>query len=636
MTATVSFRKNRTGVSKVLVLLLIAAIVLVGVGVKFFFFSGDSGPEFDPILATVTRGEFVSKVLDQGEIESSENVELRCEVKARNGQITVLKACPEGSQVEEGDFLVQLDATGFEKELETQNLAVAAAKTKLIQAKTALQTATASLREYSEGVYVEAYQTIQNEVFDAESQITTAEQELEQSIAVLEHSEKLHSKGFITQRQLKADDFSVKKSRIAIEKAENLLTLAKSKAKVLNDVTKPKEETRLGADIEAAKVDLVSQQQSLDVELKKIREINLMIKRCTIEVPKGVKGQVVYAKEDGGRGQDWVLEEGGTVRQNQVLIRLPDPTKMQVKALINEQNITQIDRGMPVLIQVDALEDTQLKGVVTKVNQYAESKGWFGSNVRKYQVTIKIIDPPTTLKPGMNSSVSIQSRFEKDVLQAPLQTVYSVQSKSFCLVKNGDEFETRTVEIDGNNSKVVLIKGGLNEGEQLVMNPGFHKERMDLPDVQADPRIDLPEGEMLASAGKPAGSPVTPVAGATTGRPGGAAGGGGRSGGGGRPSGGGGGRPSGGGGGAGGGMVTGIMSKYDTNKDDVIDATEMAALEGRSKGFIGRADADKDGSVTKAELTKMASSMGSRGGGGGGGGRPNAAPAGAGSGGPAQ
>ena len=506
MTATVSFRKNRMGASKVLVLLLIAAIVLVGVGVKFFFFSGTTGPEFDPILATVTRGEFVSKVLDQGEIESSENVELRCEVKARNGQVTVLKTCPEGSQVKEGDFLVQLDATGFEKELETQNLAVAAAKTKLIQAKTALQTAVASLREYSEGVYVEAYQTIKNEVFDAESQITTAEQELEQSIAVLEHSEKLHSKGFITQRQLKADEFSVKKSRIAIDKAKNLLTLAMSKAKVLNDVTKPKEETRLGADIEAAKVDLVSQEQSLEVELKKIREINLMVQRCKIVVPEGVTGQVVYAKEDGGRGQDWVLEEGGTVRQNQVLIRLPNPSKMQVKALINEQNITQIARGMPVLIQVDALEDTQLKGVVTKVNQYAESKGWFGSNVRKYQVTIRIIDPPPSLKPGMNASVSIQSRFEKDVLQAPLQTVYSVQSKSFCLVKNGEEFETRPVEIDGNNSKVVLITGGLKEGDQLVMNPGFYKERMDLPEVQADPRIDLPKGEMLASAGKSNGS----------------------------------------------------------------------------------------------------------------------------------
>ena len=131
---------------------------------------------------------------------------------------------------------------------------------------------------------------------------------------------------------------------------------------------------------------------------------------------------------------------------------------------------------MPASIQVDALDGTQLKGVVTKVNQYAESKGWFGSNVRKYAVFIKILDPPQSLKPGMNASVSIQSRFEKDVLQVPLQTVYSVQKKSFCLVKKGDQFETREVEIDGNNSKMILVRSGLAKGEQLVMNPGLHKD----------------------------------------------------------------------------------------------------------------------------------------------------------------
>ncbi len=627
------FRKptdvRRSGASRPITILVIAAVLMViGLVTWGYLTSGTNVATFDPILTRVTRGEFVSKVLDQGEVESSENVEVRCEVKARNGQITVLKTTLEGSRVKEGDFLVQLDATSFEKELETQNLAVAAAQTRLIQSETVLATAEATKEEYIKGVFVEALQTYENEIFDAQSQIETARQELEQSIAVREHSEKLHSKGFITNRQLKADQFAVKKAEIAIKKAQNLLKLAESKKKVLMEVTREKELTRLEADIRAAKVDLNSQKESLRVENKKIKDISKEIKRCTISVPEGINGQVVFAKERSGRGQEWVLEEGATVRENQVLIRLPNQNKMQVKALINEQNITQIQPGMPVSIQVDALDGSKLKGVVTKVNQYAESKGWFGSNVRKYAVYIRIIAPPESLKPGMNASVSIQSRFEKDVLQAPLQTVYSVQSQSFCLVKNGDQFETREVEIDGNNSKMVLIRSGLKQGDQLVMNPGFHKERMELPDVQADPRIELGEGEQLAiesPGGAAAVTPVTPVAGATTGR--------------GRPGGSGGVRagdspPGGSGQGRGGGpsssgsggMAAGIMSKYDTNKDDVIDETEMAALEERSKGFVGRADVDKDGKVTKAELTKMATNMAGRWSGGGGGGQHNAAP----------
>jgi multidrug resistance efflux pump len=478
-----------------LIILLIAAM-----GIYWWGSSNEQGPSFEPITAKVTRGEFVSKVLDQGEIESSENVEIRCEVKARNGQIAVLEIAPEGIQVGPGDFLVQLDSASFDKELETQNIAIASAKTKVIQAETVLETAKASKREYEEGVFVEALQTIENEIFDAESEIATAKQELEQSIAVMGHSEKLHSRGFITQRQLNADQFAVEKSKIAIEKAKNLLSLAQQKKKVLVEVTQEKELTQLDAEIRAAEVDLSSQRQSFEVEKQKLADIKEAISKCRIVAPPGVSGQLVYAKEYRGRGEEWVLEEGANVRENQVLVRVPDPQKMQVKALINEQSITQIEPNMPTIVQVDALNDIRLKGIVTKVSQYAESKGWFGSNVRKYAVYIRILNPPLTLKPGMNASVSIQSRLRNDALMAPLQTVYSVQDRSFCLVKNGDDYETREVVIDGDNSKMVLFEKGVNSGDELVMNPGFHKDRMTLPEVLADQSIDLPDNVTLVKA----------------------------------------------------------------------------------------------------------------------------------------
>jgi len=313
---------RREGVSRLIIILVVLLLAGGAYGAYAVSANGSREPAFNPILAEVTQGEFVSKVLDQGEIESSANVELRCEVKARNGTTTVLKTTLEGSRVKEGDFLVQIDATSFEKELETQNVAVAAAQTRLIQAETVLETAKASELEYTQGVYVEALQTIENEIYDADSQIETAKQELEQSIAVHEHSEKLHSKGFITNRQLNADNFAVSKAKIAIKKAGNLLSLAESKKRVLMEVTKKKELTRLKADIRAAKVDLESQQKSLAVEEKKIKEIQEMIGLCKMVVPKGVSGQVVFAKESTGRGQEWVLEEGATVRQNQVLTGL--------------------------------------------------------------------------------------------------------------------------------------------------------------------------------------------------------------------------------------------------------------------------------------------------------------------------
>ena len=115
-------------------------------------------------MATVVNGEFVSQVLDRGEIQSSENVEIRCEVSARNGSLSVIQVVPEGTRVKEGDFLVRLDSSSFEKELEQQKIKVANALTSVIQANATVQSAEASKKQYIEGVFVENLKEIENEI----------------------------------------------------------------------------------------------------------------------------------------------------------------------------------------------------------------------------------------------------------------------------------------------------------------------------------------------------------------------------------------------------------------------------------------------------------------------------------------
>ncbi len=609
---------SRRGLVAQFVIFTVVAIALVGVGIFFYYpsFSGNQD-SIDPILATVTRGEFVSQVLDQGEVQSSENVEIRCEVSARGGSLSVIEVCPEGTRVKAGDFLVRLDSSSFEKELEQQKIAVANSLTSVIQSKAAKEAAVASRKEYVEGIFVEKLKEIENEAFDAESQIETANQEYQQALDYLNHTKKLVSKGFATNQQLETDKFGVAKAEIAKKRGLNSKELAATKKRVLIEITREKELIQLDSDIEAANVKYNNELEAKAVEEGQLEEIQNLIAKCEIRVPKGVSGQVVYAKESSRGGNDWVLEEGTTVRERQVLVRLPNPDKMEVKALINEQSITQIEPGMPVSISVDALNDQTLKGIVTKVNQYAESSGWMSSSVRKYAVFVKILDPPEALKPGMNASVNIQVRYEKNAILAPIQTVYAVQDQQFCLVKKGeDEWETREVEVAADNSQMVLITSGLEEGEELVMNPGAYKEMMDLPEIKLDTKIELPEGgdqEAQAARENAARVKQSGMAGGPQGQDGESRDGQGRNG----PGG-----PGGGGGFSASGMVDGMMSRYDTSGDGKIDQDEMASLSDRAKGMVENADADGDGAVTKDELTKAAAAMMQRfrGGGGGGGG----------------
>ena len=147
-------------------------------------------------------------------------MEIRCAVRARNGAISVIEVIPEGTRVSGGDFLVRLDSTSFEKELETQTISVADSKTSVIQAEAELATSLEALKEYEQGIFVEKMTLIENDIYNARSQIETAKQELTQAKAVLGHSKKLQGKGFITSQQLEADGFEVTRAEFVSNRTE--------------------------------------------------------------------------------------------------------------------------------------------------------------------------------------------------------------------------------------------------------------------------------------------------------------------------------------------------------------------------------------------------------------------------------
>ncbi len=70
--------------------------------------SGEIGPK---LTHTIKRGDLVVTVTERGTLESSENAEVKCEVR---GQSTVIWVIEGGSVVEAGDELVRLDTLRIE------------------------------------------------------------------------------------------------------------------------------------------------------------------------------------------------------------------------------------------------------------------------------------------------------------------------------------------------------------------------------------------------------------------------------------------------------------------------------------------------------------------------------------------
>jgi len=507
---TAPYRRGASVWAVVLTLALVSVPAAIWSSVTNWF-SGEPAPDY--LTAEVTVGPFVHDVVEHGEIESSSNVEVRCGVRARSSSgINILEIVPEGSRVQAGDFLVRLDDAAFQTELIQQQITVTNSQAQVIEAQADFESAGLALKEYESGTFLEQEEQLESALFVAEENVRRAEE-------YLQYSQRLAERGYIPEVQLEADRFAVEKARKEKEVADTKLT-------VLRKFTRAKILTGLKADVGTAKARLDSRTKTLQLDEVRLKEIEGQIENCVMTAP--VAGQVVHANDRDRRGSsgDLLIEEGRPVRERQVIIRLPDPTKMRVIAKVHESRISHVAVGTHAKVVLDALPELDLTGKVSAVSEYPlPSVSVYTAHVKEYAVEVDIIDPPEGLRPGMSAQVAIMVARETEAMTVPIQAVVGRAGRQFAAVLNVDgTTESRELEIGHINEQAVVVLDGLSAGESVILTPSNYENLLDLPgkaskvapavEVEAD---ELPEPKSLPAA-KPANEKVRAKDGAKSSR----------------------------------------------------------------------------------------------------------------------
>jgi len=376
-----------------------------------------------------------------------------------------LKICEEGTIVEPDDFLVQFDDSVLQQDLLQQRIAVANDRTQMIQAENDLANAKRKLREYTEGLF-----SLEREQFA--TVLFVAEDTYKRAVTYLEHSRRLHERGYITDTQLDADEFAVKKAKKDFDNAKRRL-------EVYDQFTKEKLQGEYEAEIKKQDARVEAATYTLELSKQKLTEIEEQIEHCLISAP--ATGQVVYANERDRHDNKPVIEEGTLIRENQVIIRLPDLRNMQVDVKINESHVNRINPGQAARITLDADPDLLLHGKVKEVAPYPFPIRWHGAPM-EYGCIVTITDPPTTIRPGLRAKVKIIFESEPDVLLVPLAAVIEQGEQHFCLVRRDESWQPVPVTIGSNNNNQVVVVDGIAEGDQVSITPFRYIERSDLPD----------------------------------------------------------------------------------------------------------------------------------------------------------
>lgn len=485
-------RSSRAGLSSWGVLGSLAGVATTAAFLGFNLLSGLPGLRSLPrnpapacVTADVVEAPFVHEIWERGEIQSSNNVEVACEVKSVGG-VSILEIVPEGSVVKTGDFLVRLDDSVLQRELIQMEMACWNSESLVKDADADLKAARLELIEYAEGTYLQAEEQIQSELFVAKENLRRAEE-------YLSYSRKMNQRGYVSNVQIEADEFSV-------EKARKELDSVNTKLRVLQEYTKSKKTTLLQAAIETAEGRLRSRTKAWELDQLRLKEIKDQIQKCTLVAP--ADGQVVYANDQERRGSsgDLLVALGRPVRERQVIIRLPDQNRMRVVAKVHESRIKHLQPGMESTVTLDAHPDTKLRGVVSTIGDYPlPTYSVYLAHIKEYEVVVEIETTLPNLRPGMSAEVTVVVNQLPSAVQVPVNAVLERAGRFFSAIPLAEGgFETREIRTGPLNETNIVVEAGLQAGEKVALAFPELDTYLDLPETtvakDSDPAPDHASG----------------------------------------------------------------------------------------------------------------------------------------------
>ncbi|MFP4054674.1 MAG: efflux RND transporter periplasmic adaptor subunit, partial [Phycisphaerae bacterium] len=242
-----------------------------------------------------------------------------------------------------------------------------------------------------------------------------------------------------------------------------------------------------------------------DVTAKKIRkemqeeELNELAEHASNMTMKAQEhGLIIYNT----RRRHWQtpveVSVGEKIARHQQLMIIPDMTSLQVKTKVLETVSRLVGKGLDAYIRLDAFSDKVYEGRVHWIAPQAGAQHWFDPTVKVHEVVVKFDEYPSDIKPKMTGKVEIIIANLPNALQVPMAAVFAEQETTYVWrVGAAGRPEKVEVKVGLSNEAQVQIKGGLNEGDEVLlvpedgMEPALEKEQP-IPDSPGGP--DAPMG----------------------------------------------------------------------------------------------------------------------------------------------
>lgn len=442
---------------------------------------------------TVEKGSFDMILPVSGELAALQQVEIRNKLEQR---AVITEIAAEGTRVSKGTVVVRFaqediidkvkDATLKVNTAESASIAAEQAlaikqgekQSELDKADVTVKIAQLALQGWQEGEVVNKRQSLSLAT-------ETAGINLDRLKGRFEESDKLVKQGYIAKDEFEKDRIAmieaqakVKQAALDLEVYEKY-TYFQDEAKKKSDLeqaqaTRRRVEEKFNAELVKATADVESAKFSLSNAKERLQNLETQLGNTTLLAP--IDGLVVYAtsidSSNGGRGGgDAQPPQVGTeLKPNELVILLPDTSRMVANLKVSEALSGRIKPGQRVTVYSDAMPNQPIGGSVTTVSLLAAAGGWRDPNRREYTVKSALdTDPTLGLKPAMRCKAEVLLGRVEDAVNIPVQAIFRQGPVAFVYVADGAGFAQRQVELGRASELMIEVKKGVNPGDRVLL-----------------------------------------------------------------------------------------------------------------------------------------------------------------------
>lgn len=469
------------------------------------------------IWQPVKRGELKISVIERGNLESQENIEIYCGVEdvQRDGinGTPILWIIPNGASVQQGDLLVEIESTPMQEELDRQILATEESRSTAIQAQSSYdnqivqnETAEAEAKlkvelaklelemfvDPDSGTHQLAVEAIERSIEDVNNEILAAKAALELQADDRRGVESLFRLGYANRNELRRSELSYLQAEGKFAATLNKLRTQNSSLQKTRNYERRMEMLTLQGQVQTAeknleqvirnnqaKLDqaaaiLKARTESLKKDEERLVRYQKQLAECKVYAPQA--GMIAYATN---RNDE--IREGVPVRYRQHMLSIPSLNKMQVRTAVHESVLDQMEPGLKAVVRVDAFPDRSYVGTVQSIAVLPDQNGWRGSDTKVYETVVTIDTEVSQIKPGMTAVCEIEIDTIEDAIVIPIQSVITRNGQPQVFARRGATMEARNVSLGRMNDSHVQVLSGVDVEEEIALNPS---DAVELPVVQ--------------------------------------------------------------------------------------------------------------------------------------------------------